>query len=73
VSSRLSIAPRGTYFGKLLEEAKMDGCKPSFSARQRKLLSISPQYINILHIIKVYYYKEVFSWPFIGPRGINFG
>jgi hypothetical protein len=49
VSSRPYIGPRGSYFGKLLEllpkGAKVDGYKPSFSARLRKLLSISPQYI----------------------------
>jgi hypothetical protein len=42
------IGPRGSYYGKLLElllkGAKVDGCKPSFSARLRKLLYISPQY-----------------------------
>ncbi len=43
------IGPRTTYFGKLLEfffkKAKIDRCKPSFQARLRYLLSISPQYI----------------------------
>jgi hypothetical protein len=50
LSSRMTNAPRNVYYcGKLLEGllkgAKMDGCKPLFSARLRKLLSISPKYI----------------------------
>jgi hypothetical protein len=43
----------GSYFGKLLElllkGAKVDGCKPSFSARLSPKLSISPQYIQIAY------------------------
>jgi hypothetical protein len=41
------LHPKGTYFGKLLEGilqgARMEGSKPLFSARLRKMLSLSPQ------------------------------
>jgi hypothetical protein len=47
VSSLPHIGPGGAYFAKLLEVllkgAKVDACKPSFEARLRFLLSISPQ------------------------------
>jgi hypothetical protein len=44
------FGPRGTYFGKvlgiLLKQAKIDGCKPSFQARLRKLAF----YLSTIHM-----------------------
>jgi hypothetical protein len=76
VSLRQYIGPRGSYFGKLLElllkGAKVDGCKPSFSARLRKLLVISSlDNAYIYHIITVNY-NEVSSRLYIGSRGRYF-
>jgi hypothetical protein len=49
VSSLPSIVRRGTHFGKQLEllltRAKVDGCKPSFQARLRYVLSICLKYV----------------------------
>jgi hypothetical protein len=70
-----SLCPEGTYFGKLLEQslkqAKVDGCKPSFQARLRKLVV---KQLPTVHIDGISYIQLItrkchhcHSWVLEGP------